>query len=91
MKGSRIRVKCFKIKDNNLKEVSDMPGKDGKGPSGQRQRAGDGSGRGQGGGSTPGPGGNCVCPNCGEKIPHQQGVPCYGKQCPKCGKAMVRE
>ena len=68
-----------------------MPRKDGKGSSGQGQRAGDGSGRGQGGGSTPGPGGNCVCPNCGEKTPHKRGVPCYGKQCPKCGSTMARE
>lgn len=68
-----------------------MPGKNGKGPSGQGPRAGNGRGRGQGGGSTPGPGGNCMCPNCGEKRPHQRGVPCYGQQCPKCGKDMVRE
>ncbi|MDD5094373.1 MAG: hypothetical protein PHV74_08355 [Dehalococcoidia bacterium] len=45
------------------------------------------------GGSRPGsgPGGNCVCPACGEKVPHQKGIPCYGVNCPKCGSGMVRE
>jgi len=37
-----------------------------------------------------GPGGECVCPNCGTKIPHQRGVPCYEHRCPKCGQAMAR-
>ncbi len=52
-----------------------------------------GQGRGRMGGNQQGagPGGNCVCPNCGEKVPHQQGVPCYGVNCPKCGTKMQRE
>ena len=68
-----------------------MPERDktGSGCRGQGQR--DGSGRGQGSGLTPGPGGNCVCPDCGAKVAHQRGVPCFGLQCPKCGKAMIRE
>jgi hypothetical protein len=37
-----------------------------------------------------GPGGDCVCPGCGEKVPHQQGKPCYGIGCPKCGTKMMR-
>jgi hypothetical protein len=37
------------------------------------------------------PGGNCVCPDCGQKVPHQMGTPCYDQQCPKCGSAMMRE
>jgi len=77
-----------------------MPRGDGTGPKGQ----GPGTGRGQGG-SQPGggrgrmggsragagPAGNCICPVCGEKTPHQAGVPCYQMACPKCGKQMVRE
>lgn len=51
-----------------------------------------GKGRGAGMGSAPGagPGGFCVCPQCGEKIPHQQGVPCYSVVCPKCQIKMTR-
>jgi hypothetical protein len=50
-----------------------------------------GGGRGRGGGFGSGPGGNCVCPNCGTKQPHQQGRPCYQITCPKCGAKMTRE
>ena len=56
-------------------------------PGGLRKR-----GRGsQPGGFGLGPGGYCVCPQCGERIPHQRGVPCYTQNCPKCGSRMVRE
>ena len=37
-----------------------------------------------------GPSGECVCSQCGTKIPHQQGVPCYEQRCPKCGASMTR-
>ena len=51
-----------------------------------------GPGRGRAGGtSVAGPGGNCVCPGCGHIEFHERGAPCMGKQCPKCGKAMVRK
>ncbi|MCK5833148.1 hypothetical protein KAH81_05695 [bacterium] len=52
-----------------------------------------GGGRGRGGGNRPGsgPGGNCVCPNCGHKITHQVGTPCFSTSCPKCGTRMVKE
>jgi len=56
-----------------------------------------GRGRGAGGrrfegrGFAEGPNGNCVCPKCGYKEPHQIGVPCYQKKCPKCGSPMIRE
>jgi predicted amidophosphoribosyltransferase len=61
-----------------------MPRQDGTGP------------RGAGGGRSvgsygAGPGGNCVCPNCGAKVPHMRGEPCVGKDCPQCGTKMVRE
>lgn len=54
---------------------------------------GRGSGRGRLGGNRPGagPSGNCVCPVCGAKVPHQAGVPCYSVTCPKCNVKMVRE
>jgi len=52
---------------------------------------GGGAGRGRKGGFAQGPGGNCVCPSCGAKAPHQRGVPCYEAKCPKCGAQMTRE
>ena len=73
-----------------------MPRGDGTGPRGQ----GPGTGRGmrrpqggnreRGGGFGAGPGGDCVCPNCGERVSHQLGTPCYEQKCPKCGAAMTR-
>jgi predicted amidophosphoribosyltransferase len=45
------------------------------------------SGRGSGLGS----GGFCICPKCGEKIPHQRGIPCQDVKCPKCSAKMMRE
>jgi len=56
---------------------------------GQRQ-GGQGSGR-LGGPVAGGAGGTCVCPKCGNREPHERGVPCLQKQCPKCGTAMTRE
>jgi len=71
-----------------------MPRGDGTGPRGQGPGTGGGVGRGRGGGRgggfAVGPGGNCVCPKCGEKAPHQPGAPCYEQRCPKCGAAMTR-
>ncbi|MFX1260240.1 MAG: hypothetical protein ACFFAN_20510 [Promethearchaeota archaeon] len=59
-----------------------------------RGRGGGGRGRGgrgaMGGPYAAGPGGECVCPNCGQRISHQAGVPCYNQSCPKCGTKMVR-
>lgn len=59
---------------------------------GQGRGLGRGGGRGRMGGNRPGagPGGYCVCPNCGHKVPHQAGVPCYTLTCPKCGTQMLR-
>jgi len=73
-----------------------MPRKDGTGPKGQGPGSGkgsgrSGSGRGQGGGFAAGPGGSCICPNCGERVPHQLGTPCFEQVYPKCGAAMTRE
>ena len=47
-------------------------------------------GRGLGGGYGLGPGGECICPNCGFREPHQRSVPCYNRKCPKCGAPMTR-
>ncbi len=73
-----------------------MPRGNGTGPRGQGAGTGKGTGiggagQGRGGGFAAGPGGYCVCPNYGEKTPHQLGSPCYDQKCPKCGTAMARE
>jgi len=44
-----------------------------------------------GGPRAAGPGGNCVCPSCGKRVPHERGVPCYQRECPNCGTRLVRE
>jgi hypothetical protein len=56
-------------------------------------RAAGGQGRGMGGGNKPGsgPAGNCICPKCGHREPHQVGQRCIDRVCPKCGAGMVRE
>jgi len=82
-----------------MKEGINMPRGDGTGPSGQGPETGkgmggkgQGQGRGRMDGNRPGAGwgGNCVCPACGSKVPHQQGMPCYSMKCPNCGQNMTR-
>ncbi|MDI9570894.1 MAG: hypothetical protein QM278_09265 [Pseudomonadota bacterium] len=78
-----------------------MPRGDGTGPAGKgpgtgRGRGGRGQGTGMGMGRLGGPQaggavGFCICPDCGTRQPHERGIPCYEKQCPNCGKAMIRE
>jgi hypothetical protein len=70
-----------------------MPRGDGMGPPwGSGPGTGRGRGAGRMGGNRPGagPGGECVCPSCGHRVPHQAGTPCYSVSCPKCGTRMVR-
>jgi len=68
-----------------------MPRGDGTGPFGQGPGMGRGMGMGRGKRGGAGAEGFCVCPACGEKVPHQAGVPCASMTCPKCGSRMVRE
>ena len=73
----------------------------GRGGMGQGMGMGQGGGRGQGRGGqgrgrmggplAGGAVGTCLCPKCGHREPHERGVPCVQKQCPKCGTAMTRE
>lgn len=69
----------------------------GTGGAGRGQGAGGGRGMGPGGGRGRmggfglGTGGNCVCPACGHKQPHQRGIPCNSLKCPQCGQTMTRE
>lgn len=72
-----------------------MPRGDGTGPMGGGPRGGGrgmggGPGRGRRGGFGAGVGGECVCPSCGTKAPHQRGIPCNTVKCPKCGTLMTR-
>jgi len=56
----------------------------------QRRAMGPGRGRGLGGGFAMGPEGECICPKCETRMPHQTGQPCYQQKCPKCGTPMTR-
>ncbi len=71
-----------------------MPGGFGMGSGrggGQGRGAGGGAGRGRMRGPfAAGPGGVCLCPNCGEKLPHVPGQPCNQQKCPKCGAPITR-
>ena len=62
------------------------------GASGRGAGGGFAGGRGgrMGGPLAGGPGGECVCPSCGEKVPHTAGQPCNQMKCPKCGTPMTR-
>lgn len=44
-----------------------------------------------GGPHAAGPGGECECPHCGCKTPHEDGMPCRQCECPECGKMMARD
>ena len=71
------------------------------------RRQGGGGGQGMGGGRGLGGGGRrptsrppgttsatdgfCVCSQCGQRVPHELGQPCFKQKCPQCGASMNRE
>ncbi len=70
-------------------------GRRGFGGQGHGRGSGGGFGRGRGSGHRQGPGagggGFCICPDCGNKIPHTPGFPCSEEICPACGAMMIRD
>jgi len=89
-----IREVLQQYQDGRLQEASGLSA--GVGPGMERGRGrgmgqGRGRGMGRGGGFGAGPGGYCICPSCGERVPHQLGSPCFENKCPKCGAVMTRE
>jgi predicted Fe-Mo cluster-binding NifX family protein len=92
--GGTIREVLQQYQDGRLQEVSGLSA--GVGPGMERGRGrGMGQGRrrgmGRGGGFGAGPGGYCICPSCGERVPHQLGSHCFENKCPKCGAVMTRK
>ena len=92
--SKRVEGILERINSLGRKEVIVMPRGDGTGPAGRGPGTGRGMGRGGGrgrmGGRGLGVGGECTCPNCGHRVTHQRGTPCYQLQCPKCGSPMAR-
>jgi predicted Fe-Mo cluster-binding NifX family protein len=77
---------------NQEGSIMNERGRGGMGPGGGQGRGRGGQGKGRMGGPlAAGAGGACLCPKCGHREPHELGVPCVQKQCPKCGTAMIRE
>jgi predicted Fe-Mo cluster-binding NifX family protein len=91
--GRQCRRRFGRLHSMNGRENIMMGmGQGGRGMGGGQGR-GQGSRRaGRGGGPlAAGPDGQCVCPQCGHREPHQRGVPCFERTCPQCGAKMTRE
>ena len=76
------------------KEEFEMNGKrrGGTGKGGGQGQGGGGQGRGRMGGPlAAGAVGTCLCPKCEHREPHERGVPCVERKCPKCGTVMTRQ
>jgi predicted Fe-Mo cluster-binding NifX family protein len=99
MPGCCRRGRRFGLKHETYQEGNAMNGRGrgGMGQGGGRGKGQGGQGRGgQGRGRMGGPSqggalGTCICPKCEYREPHERGMPCTQKQCPKCGAAMTRE
>lgn len=72
----------------NLRE-EEMNGMGNRG-GGRGRSGGRGMGR-MGGKAAGGPAGECLCPRCGYREAHEQGVPCTQKQCPNCQVPLIRK
>ena len=87
------RRKCFfnPEKCSFKKKETHMPGR-GRSGQGAGQPGGcagkTGPGRGQGGGMNTS--GFCACSQCGHKVEHVKGSPCFEQKCPVCGATMSR-
>lgn len=70
-----------------------MPRRDGTGNvgAGRGQGFGPGLGRGRGAEGTPLGSEVCTCSKCGYQEPHNRGIPCVERKCPKCGAKMTGE
>jgi predicted Fe-Mo cluster-binding NifX family protein len=87
--GRRRRGRIFEGKREGIFMNGRQGG--GRGSGGGRGQGQGGRGQGRmGGPRAGGAGGTCLCPKCGHREPHERGVPCLQKQCPKCGTALVR-
>lgn len=76
--------------ENNMSQTGRGMGAGGGRGQGQGARKPGRAGR-MGGPKAAGPTGCCICPQCGQKEPHQRGVPCAQRKCSKCGTIMTRE
>lgn len=93
--------------DSNLEVMQMNVGGRGMGGGGRGMGGGRGAGgRGMGGGGRGMGGGGrggvwpaerigisafCFCPQCGHREPHEPGLPCMQKKCPKCGVTLNKE
>jgi len=47
--------------------------------------------KGRGGCGPGGPPTNCICSQCELVVPREPGIPCFQRNCPKCGSLMTRQ